>query len=106
MWHLYFKLKPQQREVAQGFRRYPEAKLIVVVNDKETIQSLAQRVTKSDLDTRAAPCSESDSFNRENRKLEGVVNIGELCFYALALPLFSVSRKTYQVIYCKKGMEY
>lgn len=99
MWHLYFKLKPQQREVAQGFRRYPEA-LIVVVNDKETTQSQAQRVTKSDSDTRAAPCS--DPFIRENRKLEGVVNIGELCFYALALPLFSVSRKTNQVIYCKK----
>lgn len=58
MWHLYFKLKPQQREVAQGFRRYPEA-LIVVVNDKETTQSQAQRVTKSDSDTCAAPCSES-----------------------------------------------
>lgn len=54
VWHLYFKLKPQQREVAQGFRRYHEA-LIVVVNDKETTQSQAQRVTKSDSDTRAAP---------------------------------------------------
>lgn len=43
VWHLYFKLKPQQREVAQGIRRYPEA-LIVVVNDKERLGHTRGRV--------------------------------------------------------------